>query len=374
MEKKNILFLINDLGGGGAEKVLVNLVNHMDKNKYDITVRTVMNRGVNRQFLSKEIHYDYVFKKPFRGIQILGKLLPKSYLYKKIAKGDFDVIVVYLQGFLTKIVCHAPKNQKTINYQHFYVDKPSFLNSFSSENKMLKCLNSYNAIVSVSNSVKESFERRTNIVEKSHVIYNTYDIKRIKELANQEINNSDLSNSYLNICAIGTLDKRKAFDKTIRSLAKIKEENNTVKFKLFILGEGPEQLYLENLIRKKGMENSVFLVGYTTNPYVYLKNCDLFVSSSEQEGFATVAVESIILGTPVLTTRTSGMTEILGENNEYGIVVENNEESLYLGLKNLLSKPELLKQYNYKAKERSQFFSTEKSVKDVENLIDEILK
>src|SRR5699024_9284673 len=110
--KKNILFLMNDLGSGGAEKVLVNLVNHIDKTKYNITLRTLMDFGKNKEYVSNNVTYETVIKKKFRGAKYLY-LLPKKYIYNKVASGDFDVIIVYLHGVLTKIVSHAPSSQKT---------------------------------------------------------------------------------------------------------------------------------------------------------------------------------------------------------------------------------------------------------------------
>lgn len=74
----------------------------------------------------------------------------------------------------------------------------------------------------------------------------------------------------------------------------------------------------------------------------------------------------------MITTNTSGMTEILGENNEYGMIVENNEEALYNGLKELIQNKDLLNEYKQKVKNRSSFFSTQKTVKEVENLLDTI--
>ena len=107
MPKKNILFLINDLGSGGAEKVLVNLVNNMNKDKYNITLRTIIDQGDNKKYLANTVTYESIFRKGFRGIKYLH-LLPKKYIYNKVAYGKFDVIVVYLHGVLTKIVANAP--------------------------------------------------------------------------------------------------------------------------------------------------------------------------------------------------------------------------------------------------------------------------
>lgn len=114
------------------------------------------------------------------------------------------------------------------------------------------------------------------------------------------------------------------------------------------------------------------MVGYRTNPYKYVKNCDLYVCSSHSEGFSTSVTESLIVGTPVVATLCSGMTELLGENNEYGIVTENDEDALYKGIKKILTTPDLLDAYAAKAKERGKAFSTEKTVKAVEEMLESL--
>ena len=117
------------------------------------------------------------------------------------------------------------------------------------------------------------------------------------------------------------------------------------------------------------MNEKVKFLGYQLNPYKYAAKCDLFVCASYAEGFSTAATEALIVGTPVCTVEVSGMKEMLGENNEYGLVVENNEEALYQGIKKLLDNPELLKHYKKKAKERGKMFSTEKTVNAVQNML-----
>ncbi|MBR0136232.1 MAG: glycosyltransferase, partial [Clostridia bacterium] len=94
-----------------------------------------------------------------------------------------------------------------------------------------------------------------------------------------------------------------------------------------------------------------------------------FVCASMAEGFSTAATEALIVGTPVCTVEVSGMKEMLGENNEYGIVTENSEEGLYRGIKSLLDDPELLAHYKRKAEERGRSFSTETTVKAVEDML-----
>lgn len=150
-------------------------------------------------------------------------------------------------------------------------------------------------------------------------------------------------------------------------IKRLQDENYPVH--LYILGIGPLQPEMERYIQTNNLQGAVTLLGYQTNPYKYVAKCDLFVCASYAEGFSTAATEALIVGTPVCTVEVSGMKEMLGENNEYGLVVENNEEALYQGIKKLLDNPELLKHYKKKAKERGKMFSTEKTVRAVEEML-----
>lgn len=366
---KHILFLINNLGSGGAEKVLVNLVNHIDKDKYNITLRTLIDQGENKKTLSHSVTYESIYRKGFRGINYLH-LLPKKYIYNRIAYGKFDIIVVYLHGVLTKIVANAPASQKTVAYLHANMQNSPFIKSFKSKGKLQSCFKSYNAIVSVSKSVEESFKEVSGIDENLHVIYNTFDLEDIKAKALEKFEETSYPNQSISLCAVGTINKIKGFDRLIKVLGRIKREGSD--FILNIIGDGPDKELLHKLIEEENLKSQVFLVGFKSNPYQYISKSDLFVSASHSEGFSSVVVESVILGVPVITTKTSGMMEILGENDEYGLIVENNEEALYNGLNELIQNKELLNEYKQKVKLRSSFFSTQKTVNDVEKLLDTI--
>lgn len=115
----------------------------------------------------------------------------------------------------------------------------------------------------------------------------------------------------------------------IRIQRRLLEEGYDVQ--LLILGTGWQQKELENLCEENGVSNAVTFLGYQTNPYKYVSNCDLFVCASYAEGFSTATTEALIVGTPVCTVNVSGMKEMLGENDEFGVIVENNEEALYSG-------------------------------------------
>jgi glycosyltransferase involved in cell wall biosynthesis len=153
----------------------------------------------------------------------------------------------------------------------------------------------------------------------------------------------------------------------LRIQKRLVEEGYTSHF--LALGEGELRPMLEKYIRDNSMDDYATLLGYQTNPYKYVAKCDLFVCASLSEGFSTAATESLIVGTPVCTVEVSGMKEMLGENNEWGIVTENDEEALYQGIKRLLDDPALLAYYKEKAAQRGKTFSTENTVRAVENML-----
>ena len=116
---KKILFLIHDLGQGGAEKVLVNLVNNLDKKKFDVTVMSIFDIGENKQFLDSSIHYKYCFKHMVRGNSHLMKLLSPKQLHKWLIKDKYDIEVAYLEGPCARIISGCPDlNTKLVSWIH----------------------------------------------------------------------------------------------------------------------------------------------------------------------------------------------------------------------------------------------------------------
>jgi glycosyltransferase involved in cell wall biosynthesis len=142
----------------------------------------------------------------------------------------------------------------------------------------------------------------------------------------------------------------------------------------YVLGEGNQKSEISAWLEHENLTDSYTFLGYRTNPYQFVRNSDLFICSSYSEGFSTAATEALIVGTPVCTVDVSGMKEMLGENNEYGVVTENTEEALYQGIKQLLDDPELLAHYREKAAERGKAFRTEETVRAVEQMLLELME
>lgn len=367
-----ILFFIPSLAHGGAEKVLVNLVNNMDKSKFDITVQTLFAGGVNEQFLNNDIKYKYCFKKTFRGnSQILKLFSPKS-LYKKFIKEHYDIIVSYLEGPTARIVSGCTdtdtKLVSWIHVEQHTKEKASY--SFKNFDEAKLCYGKFNKTICVSEYVKNDFSNIFDNVKYIEVLYNTIETDKIIKKADEPIDDYFFDKTVKTLVAVGTLKKSKGFDKLIRIHKRLLDDG--ILHNIIILGQGSEKDTLLKMISELNIEDSFKLLGYNTNPYKYIKNSDLFVCSSVAEGFSTAATEALVVGTPVVTVEVSGMKEMLGQNNEYGIVTENNEDALYEGIKKMLTTPGMLDDYAERAKERGKEFDKKNTAGAVEKMLENL--
>lgn len=369
---KKVLFLIHDLGGGGAEKVLVNLVNHLDPKRFDVTVQVLFGGGTNERFLKNHIKLIRVFPRMIPANTYWMKLLTPAALHKLFVKEHYDIEVSYLEGPSarvisgcedpdTKLVCWIHIEQKTLE---------KVKRSFRSERECYACYKAFHRIIAVSETVKSDFCSLVPVEAPVDVLYNTVESDLIQKLSAESMEESCFPQNCVKLVGVGTLKQVKGFDRLIRITEKLQKELGQ-RICLCILGAGPEKEKLETLSRDLKLEDSVFFMGYQNNPYKYIADCDLFVCASKAEGFSTAATEALIVGTPVCTTEVSGMREMLGEN-EYGLITVNSEEALYQGVKRMLTEPGLLDHYREKALERGKYFSVENTVKAVEQMLESL--
>lgn len=369
-----VLFVIHDLSVGGAEKVLVNLVNNMDYSKFDIMVLALFDEGVNRQFLNENITYRYAFKNAIRGNSWYMKLLSSERLYRWLVPEEYDIVVSYLEGPSARIVAGCPKKkEKIVSWIHCtYHSEKEVAKSFRSVKEAQKCYEKSDNMVFVSEEVKQAFLRHCPVSCETAVLYNTNETDKIIAKAAEKIDQGLFKENRFYWCGVGKIVPNKGFDRMLRIQKRFVEEGYAVQ--LFIIGTGWQQEELERWCQENNISESVSFLGYQTNPYKYVSNCDLFVCASHAEGFSTAATEALIVGTPVCTVKVSGMKEMLGENNEFGVIVENDDEELYQGIKNLINNPMLLKHYKRMSLQRGKDFSTVETVNAVQNMLIQLME
>lgn len=368
-----VLFLINTLGGGGAERVLVNLVNNMDRSRFDITVETMFDDGVNRARLSEDIRYISKKAPCFRGIAKLFCLIPARSLYRYfIGDERYDVLVAFMHGAPTKVISGCPDpSVKKLTWLHTGDPAHStFFDFWFRRKTAFQAYASCDAVVGIADTVANAFSAYTGIRDNMRVVYNTNDTELIARRSKEEAALPFEKTRPL-VCSVGRAVREKGFDRLIAVSKKLHDEG--ICFDLAIVGDGECMSALREQVSALQADEYVHLLGFRDNPYPVMAASDLFVCSSRQEGLSTVVSEALILGMPVVSTDVSGAKEMLGDQNEYGLVVENSEQGVYDGLKAMLTDENRLSHYRCQAQRRAPFFSAANTVSQAEELIEEVL-
>lgn len=369
--KKKILFLIESFAGGGVEKVFIDLINNMDISKYDITVMSIWDYGVRKKDLRKDVRYKSIFPN-IKGIsRVFHNFVEKSdgkLLYKLGIREKYDIEIAFIEGRATKIIgASTNQNSRKIAWVHIDLSQGHWTSRVFKENTELEksYYKKFNDLVFVSNSAKEGFIKIFgDNFPKMHVKYNPIIAPDVIRKSKEEISDIVKPTDKKLLVTSGRLVSQKGFDNLLEACNKLNKDG--LKYELWILGEGWGRASLEELIEKHKLYN-VKLLGYKDNPHKYIKEGDLFVCSSRNEGFSLVIAEAMILGLPIISTNCSGPNELLNFG-EYGFMVENNEDALYEGLKEILKDKKKLEYYIEKSKERVNFFYYKDRISDIERL------
>lgn len=360
-----ILFFIESLVGGGAEKVLRNLVNAMDQTKFSITVQTLYPEAAARE-LAPGIRYRYCYPAATRlnGARMRAEAAA-GLAYPLHIRDEYDIEVAYLECGSTKIMAGSTSGTaRKLAWVHCdLAQKAADPAAFARETA--KYYAKFDQVVCVSEDVRRSFVQMYGPKPEAVTVYNCYDDAQILDKA--ELPLPDGAAVRRRTClAIGRLTSQKGFDRLLRVHARLLAEG--LQYDLWILGEGAERAALEQYIAAHGLASSVHLWGFQDNPYPFFRSADMLVCSSRYEGFSTAVIEAAILGKPTVTTDCAGMREILGDS-EYGLITENSEDGLYAGMKRMLTEPGLLEAYAEKARARGRDFRQEALVRATEQFL-----
>jgi glycosyltransferase involved in cell wall biosynthesis len=366
---KKLLLAIDNLGGGGAEKVLINLLKNLNKDKYQITLLLLFNEGVYINEVPKHVELKYLFNVKSnvvrRIIYKMFKYFPAEKIYKKFIKEKYDIEIAFLEGSTTKLISGSTNpHSKKIAWVHTDFSNYHWtVHYYKNNEEEQQQYKNFNNIVFVSNDARKGFETTLNVNENLKVIYNPIDAEEITAKAKEET----VVTNKLTVVSVGRLIEQKGYDRLLNVHAKLIQEG--IDHDLFLIGEGEEKEALKQLSQQLDVTNSVHFLGFQTNPYKYVKAADLYVSSSRVEGLPLVVAEALILGKPVICTRCSGPVELLG-NGKYGMIVENSEDGLYEGMKQLLVNKEERRKYEQLSKQRKSFFNITTIMEQIEDLID----
>lgn len=373
MEKIRIVFVHHRLVCGGAENALFDLINLMDKEKFEITVFAQRNDGVwDEKFRDAGINviYDYSCRRPTLNPIVkagnISKKLRTAKAYQNHGVGLLDVclpdgadIVVSYNVWENEEMVFA-KNAKTVKYIHGDPGTNPDYRKEAMEHKQL--LSRFDRIVCVSRSAWNSFREISGLTDRVEQYYNPLNSKNVRQLAQKTV---DLPEDVPIVCAVGRLSREKAFERLIVIHKRLLDQG--IRHKLVIVGDGPDREYLERLTRALDIKDSVIFAGYQSNPYPYMQHSRFLVNSSYTEGLPVIAMEALSLGVPIVAPIPS-IAEVFGEET-CGIITENDNASLEAGIKRMLTDEDFYCQAKAGAEKRSAFFDGTRMVKAVEDML-----
>ncbi len=373
---KRVIILNYGLHIAGVSRTLVNFANALVNHGYDVTIKIEipdftllpeLDPRVKCFLFLKEPH---VFGMRIQGfLRFYGKWLkwllkqPAEKQYKLVVREKYDIEIAFNRGAAANIISASTNRdaRKLVwvhnDYMHNSNPLAGFKNLQDARNGYLK----FDHVVCVSEQAEKSFEQKFGQGLKLVTRYNIMDIEKIcRDSLIQATKKSGFT-----IVAVGRLSEQKNYPLMLDVMKELEQRECPVE--CWIVGGGELQEELLFYQEKNHIVNVKFL-GAKTNPYPYIKNADMYLSTSIYEGLSTTTIEALILGKPCLVTPCTGMTDILGENNEYGIVTSFDAVEIANHIQKLMVDQKLKKHYEYKALERAKDFDPELAFRRIEEL------
>ena len=375
--KIKILFLIESLAGGGAEKVLSVIIKHFNYEKYEVTVCSVVDEGVYCEEIRRQVtHYKPIIS--YKGsslsrfwnkikYKLIYLYLPLSWVYKLFIPQGNDIEIAFCEGFVTKLLSYA--KSKKVAWVHTDLKDnpwPIKLGIYQDVEEERKVYLNFHRIVCVSQSTRQSFINLYGLEDKTITIYNPVDVNDIRSKVVQK---KGEEGAVIKLISVGRLVPQKGFDRLLKVVKRL--HDNGYSLHLLILGEGDERKNLEKYVESHNMQSYVSLPGFSLIPYQKMSESDLFVCPSRAEGYSLVIAEAMVLGIPVISTYCSGPNELLQEG-KYGMLVDNTEEGLYQGIKQLLDAQTELDRLGELALSRGNMLCVDETMHRIEQLFEEI--
>lgn len=320
--KRKILFFLESLGGGGAEKVLSTIVKHIDAQRYDVTVCVITAGGKYDEEVATHVHLRSLLKnaEAYCGVEkFLYKLkyhliydwLSPGWVYKLLIPHNNDVEIAFVEGFATKILsCSTNSKAKKIAWVHCDLKSqpwPIQQGIYKDKTEEADAYRRYQQVVCVSQQVEQVMRNHYGL-SNTMTIYNPLDSEEIVQLSKQECP-FRVDAAKFNIISVGRLERVKGFDKLISIIRNIREKGFDAH--LWIVGEGSQADALNSLVGEIEMKEYITFTGFMKNPYSLMSQMNLFVCSSRTEGFSLVIAEALLLGLSVVSMNCAGPQELI---------------------------------------------------------------
>lgn len=371
--KKRILFIDGPLGGGGAERVLIDILRNIDYERFDVDLAVICRGGALMDEVPDRVNvielwngYSWAYKEAFR----LSKWLHCNWLFSRKMNGnklrkDYDIEISFLEGMPLKLGALRKTAAKKASWVHADLFTHHYEAAQFYPGEEIEAYNKMDIVVNVSKYSEDAFGRRFPYCKaEKRVIYNPIDRRKIERMANESaIGKTD---GLLTVITVGRITPPKNPERLLQVAKLAQQTALPVRFKW--VGDGELREQMEVMRDEMGLHDMVEFTGFCKNPFPHIKAADIMMVTSDFEGFCLVICEAMCLGVPVISTRTAGPSEIIG-NNEYGILTDLSAEALFGALKQLVNNPETQHAIVQKAQTRPNAYSVENTIQLLYNLI-----
>lgn len=365
---KDLLIMAKSLGGGGSEVALIELINALPEELYNITLVLLDSDNEYAYRLKKKVNviqltFSSAFAKSLVSMyafpaKVLKKLSVNYYIpyYDFIANSvtnvfekTYDIAIdfygygSFVTAFLVKKI-QAKKKATWIHDEKLYWMK-----------NVQKYLNKYDKVYGVSQAVVDAFCKKYPLYrDKADVFYNVIDIEEIKRKSEQDerIPFKDI----FNIVTVGRLTEQKGYDIAIKAANILKQKK--IDFAWYAIGSGRDEEKLKKLVEKYHLEGQFVFLGRKDNPYPYMKHCDLYVQPSRHEGYVITLVEARVLCLPIVSSDIPSSREQI-QDGVNGFITKLSEEALADKIEYLYNNPSQREKTTVYLKEHPIDFSTE---------------
>lgn len=386
MQKKNILFVVDEKQMGGVSVLLEDILNNINIKKYNIDIAILHNVGDYLNNLPKNINiiygtpfFDTVdltlketiksknIKKIFSKLRLIflmkTKLIGKRIIKerKKMFAKKYDVEVAFKDGFCAIFTAYGNSSKK---YHWLHTDYSMYDCTGNYHGLFEIVFNKFDKIIAISNSVLARFLEKYS-VNKTDVIFNIIDTKKIIDKSKEEKIIYD--KNKINLISVGRIHHMKGYDRLVDVLHELDKDHKIDNVVTRIIGDGPDFEIVKNKVSEYHLEDKVILMGRKKNPFPYVLSSDCFLMCSRYEPFGLVILEALILGIPVLSCDVASIREIM--NDKYGLITDNSNEGLYNGILKIINDKQKLKEYKHNLKDYN--YDINKILKQIEGLLDE---
>ena len=381
-KKIKILFRHRSMEMGGVEKVLLSLLNNLNKDRFDITVLLSIDQGELRNEIPAHVKKVVLAKgkesfsrNPFlQKLQLFVRKLKLDKLRRnpeiidnQYLKDTFDIEIGMTYNDFEPVLNSSNKNSKKIGWFHSEIDHPKLQVLVP---KILEHFPQFDHMVYCSEKIKDMMHRDYPNLSYpvESVIINAIPIEEIKKKASENISNLPKKPLFV---SVGRLHTRKGYHLLMDVHAQLLKDG--FEHSILIIGDGEEMPHLLAQQKKLGVEKTFILAGNKMNPYAYIKNADFFIMPSESEAWPLVIAEALILQKPIIATEV-GDVGLMINHKKTGYLVNYNFDEIYAAMKEFLTNPELISHLKENLVTIEKEFDNQKIFNAVEEIIINLAK